>query len=342
MIPESHDELHATGAAIAALQLPDGSIPWESGRHADPWNHVEAAMGLDVVGLHEAAERAYRWMSEIQEADGSWFAAYLDGEVLDPTSDANFCAYFAAGVWHHFLATENEDFLHVMWPTMESAVDYVLELQRPDGSIAWARDEAGKAWPGALITSSSCIYLSLRSAISVAETLGKERREWGTALSLLGRAISTAPAAFEPQDRYAMDWYYPILCGALRGGDAERRLRASWHRFVIAGRGSRCVVDRHWATTGETAELVLACEVAGLHREARSLWDGLDKLRDADGLYWTGMNHPGGELWPREKTTWSAGSVLLAADKLFGTGATSGFFSAVFPGRADCRTPASP
>ena len=38
-----------TARAIASVQLPDGCIPWEDGRHADPWNHVEAAMALDVA-----------------------------------------------------------------------------------------------------------------------------------------------------------------------------------------------------------------------------------------------------------------------------------------------------
>ena len=28
-------------------------IPWFPGGHCDPWNHVECAMALDVVGLHD-------------------------------------------------------------------------------------------------------------------------------------------------------------------------------------------------------------------------------------------------------------------------------------------------
>ena len=29
-------------------QLADGSIPWFEGSYADPWDHVEAAMGLSI------------------------------------------------------------------------------------------------------------------------------------------------------------------------------------------------------------------------------------------------------------------------------------------------------
>ena len=37
-------EVEATVDSIAEIQLPNGMIPWFPGGHADPWNHVEAAM----------------------------------------------------------------------------------------------------------------------------------------------------------------------------------------------------------------------------------------------------------------------------------------------------------
>ena len=37
-----------TGRSIAAAQLPSGAIPWFAGGQIDPWDHTEAAMGLDV------------------------------------------------------------------------------------------------------------------------------------------------------------------------------------------------------------------------------------------------------------------------------------------------------
>ncbi|HWC10036.1 MAG TPA: methyltransferase domain-containing protein, partial [Acidimicrobiales bacterium] len=43
-------EVAATVGSIAAVQLGDGMIPWFPGGHADPWNHVEAAMALAVGG----------------------------------------------------------------------------------------------------------------------------------------------------------------------------------------------------------------------------------------------------------------------------------------------------
>ena len=40
-------QIRQTGESIAELQLPSGMIPWFPNGHADPWNHIEAAMALD-------------------------------------------------------------------------------------------------------------------------------------------------------------------------------------------------------------------------------------------------------------------------------------------------------
>ena len=53
-------EVAQTVDAIAAVQQPDGNIPWVEGGHTDPWNLVEAAMALDVGRRFDAAERGVR------------------------------------------------------------------------------------------------------------------------------------------------------------------------------------------------------------------------------------------------------------------------------------------
>jgi hypothetical protein len=52
--------------------------------------------------------------------------------------------------------------------------------------------------------------------------------------------------------------------------------------------------------------------------EAEALFEWVHHLADSDGGYWTGATFPDGTVWPVEKTTWSAGAVLLAADCLQG------------------------
>src|SRR5258708_18796154 len=100
-------DIEATVDAIARGQLDDGRIPWFSGHHTDPWNHVEAAMALAVGGRHHAVERAYGWLRATQRDDGSWPSYVIADAVTDPTVDANFCAYLAAGLWHHTVLTRS-------------------------------------------------------------------------------------------------------------------------------------------------------------------------------------------------------------------------------------------
>ncbi len=325
MRPEPFDAA-ATARAIAAVQLPNGAIPYVPGGPIDPWDHVEAAMALSINGERCAAERAYLWLASTQRRDGSWPSAVREGRVEDATGDANFAAYIAAGAWHHFLATGDESFLEEMWPTVERAIDYALGLQAPGGEIRWARDARGTAWPGALLTSSSCVHLSLRCALEVAGRLGYARTRWASALGRLRDAIRNRPNAFEDKSRYAMDWYYPVLGGAICGEAARRRLLERWDDFVVVGLGCRCVSDRPWVTAAETAELAIALEAAGLKAEALELMDWVQRMRHPSGAYWTGITFPESELWPPECPTWTSGAVLLAADALWGEGTTAGFF----------------
>lgn len=310
--------LPETVGSIAATQLRDGSIPWFGGGHIDPWDHVEAAMALDVGGMHSQAAHAYRWMLRTQRADGAWPARVKRAEVLDPTLDANFSTYLATGLWHHHLVTGEVALVEEAWPSLVAAIDFALDLQAPDGSVYWARDEHGRPWPAALLTSSSCIHLSLRCALALAGLLDESRPDWELGADKLAIATSAPEAAtFENKDRFAMDWYYPVLGGVLRGDAARDRLRYRWDDFVASGLGTRCVVDRPWVTSAETAELVIALEAAGMRADAECVFEWVHHLRSDDGSYWTGATFPNGRLWPPERPTWGSAAVVLAYDALY-------------------------
>jgi hypothetical protein len=113
-----------------------------------------------------------------------------------------------------------------------------------------------------------------------------------------------------------MDWYYPVLGGAVTGEEADTRLAADWDRFVVPGLGARCVADRPWVTGAETCELVLALEALGDRERALSLFGDAQQLREDDGSYWTGLVFPEGVNWPGEHSTYTAAAVILAADAL--------------------------
>ncbi|WP_052865635.1 prenyltransferase/squalene oxidase repeat-containing protein [Streptomyces niger] len=320
-----------TVAGILAAQRADGAIPWFRGHHLDPWDHTEAAMALDAAGEHERAEAAYLWLAEHQLPDGSWYAAYADGDAERPTDrgrETNFVAYLAVGVWHHYLSTGDDTFLDRMWPTVYAAIEFVLALQQPGGEIGWKREDDGTPVADALLTGSSSVHQALRCALAMAEQRGEPQPDWELATGRLGHAIRHHPERFLDKSRYSMDWYYPVLGGALRGQAAKERIEAQWDDFVVPGLGVRCVLPNPWVTGGESAELALALWAMGESDRAVEILRSIRHLRAEDGMYWTGYVFDDDAIWPRELTTWTAGSLLLAVAALGGDEATTAVFGA--------------
>jgi hypothetical protein len=323
----SAGDVEATVDSIAAMQLRSGLIPWFEGGHADAWNMTEAAMALLLGGRRHEAERAYQWLVDHQRHDGSWHQFYLPDRVEDAKLDANVCAYIATGVWHHWLLTTDRGFAETMWPVVERAIDFVLDLQKPRGEIRWARHADGTPWPYALLTGSSSISHSLRCAIALAEELDHERPDWELSLASLVHAIRHEPDAFEPKHRWAMDWYYPVLCGAVTGEEGLSRLRDGWDTFVMEGLGTRCVSDRPWITAAETCECVMAHLTVGEDGAAARLFEWVQRLRADDGAYFTGDVQPDGTHFPAdERSSYTAAAIVLAADALSRTSEASGLF----------------
>lgn len=321
-------DIEQTADAIADWQLPDGMIPWFPGGHADPWNHVEAAMALAVADRISEAERAYDWLVGLQQPDGSWFQYYKDGAVEQDKFDANVIAYIATGVWHHWLLTGDRGFLETMFPVVDRALGFVFELQQPRGEILWARHADGTPWSFALLTGSSSMYHSTRAGLAIARELGLDRERWVDGIERLGMVVRDQPDdAFAPKNRWAMDWYYPVLCGAITGDAARSRLANRRDAFLMDGLGIRCVSDRPWVTTAETCECALAHLAAGETELAEQMFATTQTLRCDDGHYYTGEVYPEKINFPAdERSTYSAAAVLLTDDALAGRTAAAHLF----------------
>ncbi|MCY3894437.1 MAG: hypothetical protein OXF65_14225 [Acidimicrobiaceae bacterium] len=309
-------QIAATADAIEACQQPDGLILWFDGGHADPWNHVEAAMALASAGRHLAAEAAYHWLTTNQHAAGSWHNYYIADGIKDPKVDTNCCAYVAVGVWHHWQATGDRGFVESMWPTVERALDFVVGLRKSGGHIPWAVHANGTPWSYALLTGSSSIAHSLRCGVALARLLGRRRPDWKRAATEIERLIRHRPDSFEPKDRWAMDWYYPVLCGALEGAQARAHLAAGAPKFLLP-QGVRCVADQAWVTAAETCECALAYLRTGDIATARRLVEATSAMRNDDGSYYTGWVVPKSRTFPdAERSSYTAAAVLLATDAL--------------------------
>lgn len=310
--------IYESAEYISSRQLPSGAIPWHEGGITDPWDHTECAIALDLCGRHREAEKAYRWLKEVQNSDGSWYYSYLDGKPQELAKDTNYSSYIAVGVWCHYLATGDILALEEMWPVVEKALDFTTNLQQPTGEIHWGLDARNQVWPEALTAASSCIWLSLRCGVRIASTLEIARPDWDEASARLGRAITDHPELFNcfgfSDYDYAVSWFYPVLTGVVNGDCGKERLLSRWDEFVIDGRGCKCVVESPWwVTVAETCELMMALIRVGERERARELLDWVLELQDQVGSFWTGVKIPEETIWPEEKLTWVSAAVVIAA-----------------------------
>jgi hypothetical protein len=313
-------QVEQTAASIVAMQEPSGAIPWTPGEHTDVWNHVESAMALVVGGQLPAAENAYEWVRTTQRADGSWPMKIVAGEVEDHSGETNMSAYVAVGVWHHWLVVRDEAFVRRLWPTVRRALDWVVSLQLPFGGIAWSHEwrdgRPTKVNEEALLAGSSSIFHSLRAGVAIAELMGEPQPEWELTGGRLGHALREHRDLFLDKSTYSMDWYYPVLGGAVRGPAAYDLLAERWETFVEPGLGIRCTSTNPWVTGAETCELAMALEAIGDRARALRLLADMQHLRTDDGSYWTGYVWPDRAHWPVEHTTYTAAAVILAVDAL--------------------------
>jgi hypothetical protein len=310
----SAGDIAATAASIARMQEPCGAVPWTPGEHVDIWNHVEAAMALLVGGEVDAAERAYHWVPTMQRPDGSWPMKIVDNTVDDPRGEVNMSAYLAVGLWHHWLVRHDIAFVVELWPSVRAGLDWVVSQQVPFGGIRWTPVD-----DFCLLTGNSSVYHSLRAGVALAELLGEAQPEWELAGGRLGHAIREHRDLFADKSTYSMDWYYPVLGGAIRGEAALEHLAPRWDDFVVPGLGIRCVDTNPWVTGAETCELAMALDVVGDHKRALTLLQDMQHLRGEGGAYWTGWVYEGENprvYWPVEHTTYTAAAVILAVDAL--------------------------
>jgi hypothetical protein len=321
----AHD-VAATAASIARMQERDGAVPWTTGAHTDTWNHVEAAMALLVGGETDAAHRAYDWCLDTQRADGSWPMKVVAGVVDDASGETNMSAYLAVGVWHHWLVRRDERFVRRCWTAVRRGLDFVVGLQLPWGGIAWAVDPYGRVNADGLLAGSASIFQALKAGIALSELMDDPQPEWELAVGRLGHALREHRDLFLDKSTFSMDWYYPVLGGAVRGDAARDLLDTRWDDFVVPGLGIRCVDTNPWVTGAETCELVLALDAVGDRDRAITLLRDMQHLRADDGGYWTGYVFTDDAVWPVEQTTYTAASVILAVDALSGSTPGSDIF----------------
>jgi hypothetical protein len=203
-------------------------------------------------------------------------------------------------------------------------------MQLPFGGISWSQewhhDEPATINREALLAASSSIHHALRAGLSLAELLDDPQPDWELTAGRLGHALRGHRDRFLDKSTFSMDWYYPVLGGAVRGESGRALLASRWSDFVVPGLGVRCVDTNPWVTGAETFELALALDALGDRDRAREMFAAAQHLRQPDGGYFTGYVYADSVTWPAEHTTFTTAAALLAHDALAEVTAGSGIF----------------
>ena len=207
-------------------------------------------------------------------------------------------------------------------------------LRRPDGLVLWAVEADGtRTWDYALLTGTSSIHHALRCGVALADIVGEPQPGVGAGGRRHGRTpIAERPDAFEPKERWAMDWYYPVLTGALdrRGGQGPPRRGVGRVRDGGPGHPLR---ERRAVGHGVGDGRVRA----GLRRHRRP--------RHGRPTCWRGPEPTGATTAPtgrascttptagairfpfEEHTSYTAAAVVLAADAIAGASPAAALFT---------------
>lgn len=271
--------MHPNGATVAA--------PYERWNYVWPRDASWAAAAFAATGHHEESYEILRFLSSVQEKDGTWEARYrpdgspvLDGR--DPQLDAT--GWFSWAVWFYAsTAPEDSPDAETLWPAVRKAADVAADSLGPGGlppggadywEIPTWRPNLGTAAP---------LRAGLRSASDSADKFGhkKEARRYAEAATGLDAAIqrkfaahgyprTTRPASgadsavnflappFAPPD--------PSVARAVE--DAAEKLRAP-NGGVLPGENWRQKPTVAW--TPETAFFALSAAAVG-DREVADLW----------------------------------------------------------------------
>jgi hypothetical protein len=317
--PNSLDGLNHLGEFLDHVQFLSGAIPSNQDGSHDPWDHLEAVMGLTTLGYKDQALNGLYWMASNQNEDGSWYNLYQDNKPLELNKQTNYASYIAVAVWHFYLLNNDIHFLKNFWEPVKKGVLFSLSLQHSNGAIAWNIDKYEKIDEDYLLTGCSSIAKSLECAIAICQVLDHKsfELEWRESHSKLIVALENPAEIFDlkkDRSRFSMDWYYPILGGINSKKRIVSLIEMIKNSFWIKDLGIKCVADEPWVTVAETSECSIAFKKIGEDKIASELLLNAIAIVDSQDIPYMGWQFHENIYWPEETPSWTAAACILAAD----------------------------
>ena len=307
--------------SIKTNQLDSGAIPSNADLSHDPWDHIEAIMGLNFLNDKESSDLAFKWLKNNQNKDGSWYAKYFNNNPIELNKPTHFGPYISVAALHYYKIFSDKDKLLELWETIDSAIDFSLNLQGSNGTIPWSVDANNQIEKDFLLTGASSILKSLECAIAISKILDLDsNKKWTKAYELLAYAIKNPKGLFDKtidRSRFSMDWYYPIISGVLSDSEKDKYIKKIYKDFYIEGIGVKCVVEEPWVTVAETSEFIVSLVISNEIEEAKKLLIEVMNISDLNDIPYMGWQYKENIFWPEEKPSWTAAALILAADSIY-------------------------
>ena len=294
--------------------LPAATNPGSYGYKAWMRDDSFDAMALDASGHYSEAAAYWAWMAENQNSNGTWNTTYdlwsgSNVPFVEPEYDS--LGEFLVGVYRHEQDTQDPTFLAKVWPSVQSAANFIQSnigsngLGAEDNSIWEQTDQYN--------TFTEAFYVAgLRAAahLALAENALSEVDSWNGAASTILSAVQRSYTATPPGEWNDTNGYYDQ--GVTSGEAADSTIDASSDELIALGD-----ID---ASSARAASAISDTELALTHDK----W-GIARY-SGDTYYDTSVYSPAGDEAGSAEPLWPNMTMLVALYEVY-TGQLSNAFN---------------
>tara|TARA_B100001115_G_scaffold54232_1_gene40121 strand:- start:117 stop:587 length:471 start_codon:yes stop_codon:yes gene_type:complete len=136
----------------------------------------------------------------------------------------------------------------------------------------------------------------------------------------LAQAVKNPNGLFDltqDRSRFSMDWYYPIISGALSSKERDFYIQKIFKDFYVDGLGIKCVIEEPWVTVAETSEFIISLVISNRVEEAKKIFSEVMNITDVNNVPYMGWQYKQSIFWPEEKPSWTSAALILAADSIY-------------------------
>lgn len=183
-----------SGGLLAAPEVDENFT--RCGRYGYCWGRDAAFItgALDKCGMKDAVDMFYKWAAQAQDEDGSWQQRhYMDGNLAPSWGmQVDETGALVWGMLKHYEVTADKGFLESVWPSVEAAVDFLVEFSDAETGLPKPSYDLWEERIGEHAYSSAAVYGGIKAGIEIGTILnmnGDKLARWQKASDRIKSAI---------------------------------------------------------------------------------------------------------------------------------------------------------